>query len=161
MAETILFRAIRQTNDGVVLKGVSPVDEELLNALPRDRDGKMEVTFPRNLQFHKKFFALLGVVYDYMDDDTRKHLNVWSVGELLQRLKIDLGLYTLHIVGEGSTLPAGTPVYMPDSISFGRMDDVAFSRLYKNTIGVAIGKYVTNQTEASMMAAVDAVLRFE
>lgn len=161
MAETIIFRAIRQTNDGVVVRGVTQADEELLNALPRDRDGKMEVTFPRSLQFHKKFFALLGVVYDYMDDDTRKALNVWSVTELLQRLKIDLGLYTLHIVGEGSTLPAGTPVYTPDSISFGRMEETKFQKLYKATIGVAIGKYVTNQTEASMMAAVDAVLRFE
>lgn len=162
MASTIVVRRLESDTHGTAkFVGVTPFDQELLQSIPSDRDAKMVVTVPRNLKFHRKFFALLGVVLDYMDERTRLELNVHTVAELLNRLKIDLGLYTLFIVGPGSTLPEGTPVYQPDSISFDKMDEVAFNQLYKSTIGIAIGKYTTAQTEESMMRAVDAVLRFE
>lgn len=162
MASTIIARKLPRQDDNIIrLVAATPYDQELLHSIPAERDIKLVVTVPRNLKFHKKFFALLGVIIDYMDERTRLDLNVHTTEELLNRLKIDLGLYTLFIVGPGSTLPEGTPIYQPDSISFDKMDEVAFHQLYKNTISIAIGKYTTAQTEASMMEAVDAVLRFE
>lgn len=137
------------------------VSAEVLKEVPTDRESKLVITVPRNLKFHKKFFALLKVIVDYMDEETRLRHNIFDSRELLQRLKIDLGLYSLHIMGPNSTLPEGTCVYVPDSISFGKMDETKFAAFYKAVIGVAIAKYTTAQTEDSMMQAVNAVLRFE
>lgn len=162
MASTIIARKLPSQQDGITrFVGATPLDKEMLDSIPTEDDIKLSVTVPRNLKFHKKFFVLLGVILDYMDEQTQAELNVYTVEELLNRLKIDLGLYTLFIVGPGSTLPEGTPIYQPDSISFGKMDEVRFNKLYKSTIGIAIGKYTTAQTEESMMQAVEAVLRFE
>lgn len=161
MAEQAFVQFNRDARDQLVVTPLMPMDDETLRELPLEREAKIEITFPRNLKFHKKFFALLHVIYDYMGEARRAELNIWSEKELLNRLKIDLGLYTLFIVGPGSTLPEGTPVYQPDSISFAKMDDTSFGKFYKGVIGVAIGKYVFGQNEASMMRAVDAVLSFE
>jgi hypothetical protein len=161
MATTLIARKL-ESNDGATrFICDTTLDQELMIAVPPLKDLKMVITVPRNLKFHKKFFVMLGVIYDYMDVLTREQLNVHSTEELLNRLKIDLGLYSLYIMGPGSVLPEGTPVFKPDSISFDKMDDTAFARLYKGAIGVAINKYVSGQDEVSMMRAVDGVLRFE
>lgn len=159
--ELIVHRKAFSQSDVMLLAPSSPVDLEHVEDIPFDVDFKIVATVPRNLAFHKKFFALLKVIFDYMPEEERARLNILTVKELLNRLKIDLGLYTLHIVGPGSTLPEGTPVFIPDSISFGKMDDSKFSRFYKGVIAVAIGKYVTAQTEESMMQIVNQVMRFE
>lgn len=150
-----------KTYSNLIVIPTTPVDAEFLEDIPLGRDAKLVVTVPRGLPFHKKFFALLKTILNYMDDRTKLALNVHTVPELLIRIKLDLGLYTLHIAGAGGAVPEGQPIYIPDSISFGRMDETKFSRLYKDTINVAVGKYVPTQNPASMMAAVDALLRFE
>lgn len=160
MSETLLFR-LKRANEGRLILPATPMDQETLDEIPDMREGKAEITFPRSLPFHKKFFALLKVGYDYMDEATRARYNIHSTAQLLIMLKLDLGLYTLHIAGGGGMLPEGQPIYIPDSISFARMDEVKFAKFYKSVIGVLIGKYTTNQNENSMMQAVNAVLRFE
>lgn len=162
MSSTIIaHRVANGSPDTVTLVGTTPTDRELLKELPTLKDLKLVVTVPRNLKFHKKFFALLKVIYDYMDERDRERYNIWNTQELLNRLKLDLGLYTLFVMGPGGQIPEGTPVFIPDSISFDKMDETKFARFYKDVIGVAIGKYTTNQTETAMMQAVDAVLRFD
>lgn len=162
MSTTILAHRVHNGSpDSITLIGITPIDRDQMRDLPTLKDLKLVVTVPRNLKFHKKYFVLLKVIYDYMDDADRLRYNIWNPTELLNRLKIDLGLYTLFVMGPGGVVPEGTPVFIPDSISFDKMDDSKFARFYKDTIGVAIGKYTTNQTEASMMEAVNAVLRFE
>lgn len=148
-------------NGDTAIVGATPFDQEILADLQTNKAARIDFTFARNLQFHKKFFVLLKLIYDYMDESTRERLDIHDPKVLLIRLKIDLGLFTLHITAEDGMVPAGTPVYIPDSISFAKMDDSKFETFYKGVIGVAIGKYVTNQTEESMMQAVNAVLRFE
>jgi hypothetical protein len=123
---------------------------------------KATISTPRNVEYHRKFFALLNTIFDYMTEETRKELNVWSVEGLLIRVKIDLGLYTLWIAGANAHVPEGTPIYIPDSISFAKMDGIAFDKMYKITIGVAIDKYVQNQTNESLeQAAFNALTRFD
>ena len=132
MASTIIANKMASKGDGIIrLTGATPLDKEMLDSIPVDEDIKLVVTVPRNLKFHKKFFVLLGVILDYMDERTRLELNVHTVEELLNRLKIDLGLYTLFIVGPGSTLPEGTPIYQPDSISFDKMDEPEFVAFFE------------------------------
>lgn len=161
MAETIIAIP-RRENGKLYLQGATPHDEELLSDLPSGKEGKFDVSFPRNLKFHKKFFALLGVILSYMDEETKIRLNVFEKKQLLIRIKLDLGLYTLFVATGGGAVPEGTPVFIPDSINFFNMEETKFVRLYKDTIGVAIGKYVSsNLSEDSIDEAVRAVLRFE
>lgn len=160
-SEPIFVRKIGTSNQVTAFAAIDEQSNDSLVELPTDRDIKIVATVPRNLKFHRKFFALLSTILNYMDERTKLQHNIFSTTELLQRLKLDLGLYTLYVMGPGSKIPEGTPVFIPDSISFGKMDEAKFNKMYKATIGIAIGKYTTNQTEESMMRAVDAVLRFE
>lgn len=152
----------RKPGDGnLIVVPATPVDQDLLEDLPLNREGKMVVTFPRHLPFHKKYFALLRTILHYMDEDDKRRLNIYNEATMLLRMKLDLGLFTLYIAAGGGVVPEGQPVYIPDSISFASMDESKFARLYKDTITVAIGKYTPHQNAASMDAAVNALLRFE
>lgn len=149
----------RRSESGLVAD--TALDAEQLKAVPTDRPVKVKVTVPRNPKFHRKYFALLSVVYDYMGDALREEMGVWSIEQMRQRMKIELGLYTLWIVGKNAPLPEGTPVYIPDSIAFDSMDEADFEKLFKATVTLALGKYLRAQTEESLMRLVDNVLRFD
>lgn len=160
MAKDIIVLFAQNENGDITIHGATPEYDEQVRALPKNREGRMDVVFPRNLKYHKKFFTMLHTAFDYMLDEDRIRLGVLSVEQLLIRLKLDLGLYTLYISAGKGAVPEGQPVYVPDSISFAKMEDADFARFYKAAIGVLIQKYVPNQNEESMMQAVDAVLRF-
>lgn len=151
----------RRDVDGKWLVPDTPLDREEMKAVPSDRVVKVKVTVPRNPKFHRMYFALLSVIYDYMGDDMRAEMGVWSIEQMRQRMKIELGLYTLWVVGKNAPLPEGTPVYIPDSIAFDKMDDADFEKLFKATITLALGKYLRSQSEESLMKMVDNVLRFD
>jgi hypothetical protein len=124
MSTEIIVR--REARGGqAVLVPDTVIDGHILDEMKGDTM-KAVLSVPRNLKFHRKFFALLGVIYDYMEQHTREEFGVYSTESLLNRLKIDLGLYTLWIVGANAMLPMGTPVYIPDSISFAKMDNDRF-----------------------------------
>lgn len=119
------------------------------------------LVIPRNVKYHRKFFALLNTVFHYMTERKREELGVFSSEGLLIRFKIDLGLYTLWIAGKGAHVAEGTPVYIPDSISFAKMDNLAFEKFFKSVVTLAIARYVDGQTEESLEAIVNEVLRYD
>lgn len=139
----------------MTVRPASAIDEEQMREIPEGREVKFLVSVPRNIKFHRKFFALLKVIFDMMSEDDRAGYGIINQDQLLIRLKLDLGLYDLWISHEGNV------IYIPGSISFGKMDNSDFDRFYKDVINVAIGKYVPSQNEESMMQMVDAILRFE
>lgn len=132
--------AAAYTDDDQVLKRFKDGDEVLV-----------EVKKPRNLKFHKKFFKLLQTIFHYMEDDAKLQLDIHDQKTLLVRLKLDMGLFDICVVGAGSVLPEGTVVYTPQSISFAAMDDTEFEKLYKGTIDVAIQKYIPAQDENALL----------
>jgi hypothetical protein len=160
MATEIMMRHVGGNGAVGALIADTTLDGEALEKIPSGKVVKVVVTVPRNPKFHRKFFALLSVIYDCMEEDTKRELNVWTAEELRNRLKIDTGRYTLHIVGENSTLPVGTCVYIPDSMAYEAMDDVEFEALYEQTMMMAISKYITGQNVESVNMMVDQVLRF-
>lgn len=155
--ELIAWRELSEP--GIVkLRGSTDGDQEKLVTVPMATDFKIVVTVPRNLGYHKMFFSMLRVAFDYMEEDTRERFGIHTQEELLNRLKLDLGLYDLTIlVTDAPGLPAGTAVCRPRSISFARMDDVEFKAFFKSCIGVIIGKYLPAQNERSLMD----ILRFD
>lgn len=80
---------------------------------------------PRNLKFHKKFFALINLVYENQE--------VYSNIEHLRKdLTVEAGFYDIrHDLH-------GVEVREPKSISFAKMDDNEFSELYNRFIDVVV-----------------------
>ena len=147
--------------DGRVIDPMTPFDHDIFRLVPQGKQLRIEFVQQRNIGFHRKFFALLRVIIGYIDEPDRERMNIHNEAELLNRLKIDLGLYELWIVGEGAPLPVGTPVFVPKSINFASMDNTRFERLYKDTINICIGQYLRMEDGNALDRAVTHLLAFE
>lgn len=160
--DLVVYRAPSPQPGQVRFEGSTSHDHEQLIQLPSGTDMKIVVTVPRSLKYHKMFFAMLKIGLDYMDESDRLRLNIHTTEELLNRLKLDLGLYDLTILAQDAAgLPAGTALYRPRSISFAKMDQTQFKDFFRGCLGVLIQKYVRNQTEDSLDEAVNHLLRFD
>lgn len=117
-----------------------PYDEESHEALKKFRSGvplRVKITRPRNYQFHKKYFALLNLAFDYWEPPENQ------VGEKnFDRFRKDVtilaGFYERYVRLDGSTRVE------PKSISFAKMSEREFEELYQKTIDVIV-KYVLRQ----------------
>lgn len=85
------------------------------------QDYLVTVTTKRNIRFHRKYFALLNLVFQNQEiynnlDDLRKDLTI-AAGFHRERLNIH-----------------GEIILEAESINFASMDDIKFSELYSRTI---------------------------
>lgn len=105
--------------------GLAAADDEAVAALRRIKVGKLvraDVVIPRNVNHHRKFFALLNTVWAATD--------LWpSVEDLLIELKVRLG-----IVSDVVLRDSGEVVKVVGSISFASMDQSAFDQFYERAL---------------------------
>lgn len=80
---------------------------------------------PRNYEFHKKFFALVNMVFQNQEQYT-------NIEHLRKDLIIESGNYYLRYDF------LGVEIREAKSISFSSMDDIMFSELYNSVIDVII-----------------------
>jgi len=106
------------------LDGFQPIDEEgsdFFRTLEPYSIAQATITIPRNLAHHRKFFALLNVVY--------KSCGNWkSVDHMLIELKFRLGMVELV------TFANNTLIKVPASISFAKMDQAEFNKFYDRAL---------------------------
>jgi hypothetical protein len=106
------------------LKGLFPVSsdgEEVVAALGKNDLVWIEVSKPRNVGHHRKFFAMLKII--------REATGLWETEDLqLLHLKFSLG----HV--EYVNLPDGTTVARAKSISFAKMDQTQFEEFYDRAL---------------------------
>ena len=76
----------------------------------------IEVKRRRNIQFHRKFFAMLSIIMDNQD-------YYKSIDDLLDVCKLRIGHCRTVVTKDGE-------VQIPKSISFAAMDNAAFSEFY-------------------------------
>lgn len=99
--------------------GLHPVDDDgikAMRAVEENKIVKIKLSIPRNVAYHRFLFALLKVVYD-----AQREPKVFATTEkLLDALKIGTGY-----VREVRDFQGNTHV-VPDSIAFGRMDEIQF-----------------------------------
>lgn len=110
---------------------------------------KGDIKKPRNIKFHRKFFALINTIYDIQRHfDNIKALRYW--------LTMKAGYFQLFIA------PNGENVYIPDSISFDKMDGIAFEDLFNKVIDIAIShdKICLGNTQKEIEHQVDKVLGY-
>jgi hypothetical protein len=100
-------------------------DHELAKKIPLNEPIVYEWKKPRNLKFHKKFFALLNLVFENQEQYN-------NLDHLRKDLTISAGYYDLRLNIEGLEIREAK------SISFAKMTDTEFSDYYNRIIDVVV-----------------------
>jgi hypothetical protein len=100
-------------------------DYELAKKIPLNEPIVYEWKKPRNLKFHKKFFALLNLVFENQEQYN-------NLDHLRKDLTISAGYYDLRLNIEGLEIREAK------SISFAKMTDTEFSDYYNRIIDVVV-----------------------
>lgn len=104
------------------LAAADDAGKDILRKIKVGRVIKCEITQPRHIAHHRKFFALLNTVWAAAGD--------WqTVDDLLIELKLKLGLTTDVVIRE-----SGEVVKVLGSISFAAMDQTTFDQFYEQAI---------------------------
>lgn len=101
---------------------------------------KITVTEPRNIGHHRKFFAMMKVVFENQDH--------YSKDELLNVCKLAIG----HV--EVCQTPRG-PVRWPASISFAKMDQAAFDDFYNRAVQWVMTEVIPGLAQKDLDAEVE------
>ena len=79
----------------------------------------------RNIKFHRKYFALLNMVFDNQEQYS-------NIDHLRHDLTIEAGYYEIRYNLHG------VQIYEPKSISFAAMNEITFSEFYNKCIDVIV-----------------------
>lgn len=137
-----------------------PDDEQTVEYVKKLKVGapiSAEVKQPRNYEFHKKYFALLALGFDYFEPEANEYKG-HPVEKNFERFRHDIailaGYYTFvtDIKGEVKA--------QAKSISFGSMSQEEFESLYSKTIDVLLKYVLRNYSEEELRIAVDQIVGF-
>jgi len=120
-------------SQGVLVPSL-PVDEEKLSRWKFGDILACEVRKPRNAKFHRKFYALMNVVFDNQDKYDK-------FKDFIREIKLKTGVYDEHITTKGEI------VYIPGSIAFHNMDDMEFEKFYSDAIDVVLKHFIPTTRE--------------
>ena len=124
-----------------------PTDDQGIEDMAKILDGslvKVTWTRPRNIHFHNKFFAMLGIVLK-----NQEHYQ--SMDELLGVCKIRIGHVTVVSTGYGTEK-------WPKSISFAAMDETEFSKFYDRAVDWVLREVIPGLQRQHLDAEVEAEL---
>ena len=109
-----------------------PADEAGADALRKIKMGEelsVEIKRPRNIRMHRLYWALIGIVWENVDQDRYP-----SADDLHAAIKIAAGLRTRI------ELPDGTQGFIPGSIAFDKMNQAEFEAFYDRVCNL-VAKY--------------------
>jgi len=139
---------------------LAPADQQAVDYVSKLKLGqpvKATIVRPRNIQFHKKYFALLQVAFDAWEPPAKQYK-----GEVVQKnfkqFRRDIVILSGHY--ETAYTLKGEVRLTPKSISFANMDEDEFEALYSATINVVLSRILTNYTREDLDNVVDQVLAF-
>ncbi len=105
------------------------------------------ISRPRNYLFHKKFFALIRLVFENLPEHLHAQMGIYSEDDLLTSIKLDLGRATVITYN-------GVDVVKVGSISFAAMDDTQFEEFYRAAISVILNKYLVGTDREELLEEV-------
>lgn len=126
------------------LRPADEVGEEVLRKLGQGELVTIEVKQPRNIRFHRLYWALVTLVWQNMDGDRYP-----TVDDLHAAIKIAAGLRTRI------ELPDGTVGFIPGSISFHKMDQTAFTAFYERVCDLIAKHFLPGVTNDDLRAEVE------
>lgn len=122
------------------LGALRPIDEAgegLLHKIKNSTLVMVEVRRPRNVGHHRKFFALLNLVYQNQD-------RYQSVEQLLSVMKVALGHCEMLVMKDGRE------VYIPQSIAFHKMDQSEFEVFWDKAVKLVCEKILPGVKRADL-----------
>lgn len=114
----------------------SPADELSLEVASKIKFGstvKANIVQPRNIQFHRKYFALIGLGYEYWNPPEQEWQGIKaekSPQVFREQVIIQAGFREVTYNLDGSVK------VIAKSMSFGSMDDITFGLLYSSSFKV-------------------------
>jgi len=130
--------------------GFFPVNDNDFEVSKKFVEGEVyrcEIKKPRNIKFHRKFFALLQYVFENQEKyDTAEDLRV--------EIELKSGSYAEHITTKGKL------IYIPKSIAFEKMDNIEFEKLYNKAVDVILKDFIIGDTKENIEAQVQEILAF-
>lgn len=137
------------------LVAASDHDTELLKHIKQGQPTRLIFKRVRNYEFHKKFFALLNLAFDYWEPDPGNQVGEKNFEQFRADVIILAGFYEQYVRLDGSTR------VVPKSISFANMSEDEFEKLYEKVIDVIIKYALKNYTGEMLKQIVDQVEAFE
>jgi len=152
-----------KTREGYLIP-VSEEDKELLDKIGAGEIVQLTYSRMRNYRFHKKWFALVNLAYDYWepiplpDDPEKKWMRDITPERNFERFRKDItiraGYYNAFYRIDG------TVRIEAKSISWASMNEDEFEKLYSATIDVVLGQFYINYTEEMLDSLVDQAMAF-
>lgn len=130
-----------------VLMPASEADTETLSNITEGETVRADIKRPRNVAFHRKYFAMLDVLYNIFEPPTVSHNGVVAVknrDRFRKDIAIATGHYELVITIKGECRAEAK------SISFASMDETQFSELYSRTIDYGLLRIAKGKTKAEI-----------
>jgi len=93
-----------------------------------------EIKKKRNYEFHKKYFALINMLFD--NQEVYNNINY-----LREDLTIEAGFYTIRRNMNGDMIKE------PNSVSFSSMDEIKFNHLYSKTLDAIVKHFNFNKQD--------------
>ena len=136
---------IKMPNNALVPAGDQ--DAELLSKIKQGEVVKLKLTRVRNYLFHKKFFVMLNLGFDYWEPSGS--FNKWGVVPEKNFDRFRKDVIVLAGYYEATYRLNGDTRIEAKSISFSNMDETTFEELYSACIDVIL-KHVCSQFDGQM-----------
>lgn len=140
---------------------IHPEDAGLVKRIKHGAECIADVRQPRNYAFHKKYFALVSILFQiWCETEHRAEYKGEKVTPSLDRFRRDLTILAGHY--EPVFNIRGETRLEPHSISFANMSADEFEVLYQTTIDVGLQKIIPagRYTEEELKAQVEKVMGF-
>lgn len=135
----------------------SECDQENIALMTDGKTYKCEFSSPRNIKFHRRYFALLDVLFNIFEPEPVSHKGEFAI-KSRERFRKDIAIATGHY--ELVVSIKGECKAEAKSISFARMDDVQFADLYSKTIDYGLLRIAKGKTREQIDNWVNSILDF-
>ena len=138
-------------------------DQEILKHFKTGQPVSVELKRVRNYEFHKKWFALVGLAFDYWEPPDDGYGSAWKekivIEKNFERFRKDITIKAGYF--EATYRLNGDVRIEAKSISFASMSEDEFEELYANTIDVIIKNIMTQYDGDMLRSLVEQVEAFE
>lgn len=142
------------------LGSLIPATDEDVESVGKLRAGAVihaDFRLMRNIQFHRKFYAMLRLGFDSWEPATAEHRGL-PVQKNFERFRKDVtiaaGFYEPVVALNGEVRAEA------HSISFGSMDEAEFERVYSAVADVLLQRVLKTYTRADLDRVIDQMLAF-
>jgi len=125
---------MRRTIHGLVPSDLHQYDELIGNRIKLGDEVKCVITKPRNLKFHRKFFAMVNETFAMQNEF--ETIRQWRAVVITGAGHCDF------IKGKD-----GQMIALPKSIAFHNMDETKFNRLFEDVLTFICARYVDDSPE--------------